>query len=57
MRTKDFICYDKDPRCGKLRIINLDDDQFEICHIPHKKPIRNIGCVVIKGSEIKKFLE
>ena len=54
-KTKDFICADKDPRCGKIRMNTLGCGVVEICHLPPKK-IRNKKCVVLRLDDIKEFL-
>lgn len=58
---KDFPRNDKDPQCGKLRIIKfnpkLEPVLIEICFMPGKRPVKDSKCVVVKKSEIKKFLD
>ncbi len=52
----DFTCDDKSPQCGKIRVIKYWDT-FEICHVPLKKPKKDIRCVVLQEKELKRFVK
>ena len=55
---KDFSCDDKSPRCGKIRLIKLSnapDEYIEVCHLPEKRPIKDIKCIVLRGKDLERF--
>ena len=54
-KNKEFECDDKDPQCGKIRLIEFGDDQTEICYVPYGKKPR-LKCVVVNDKDIIKFL-